>query len=391
MVIETKEIPIKIGGQCIKCLTCYRACPFEAISIVNFHPEINVELCQLCGICASVCPRHAIEITYYDTESLINYVRIQKETLNTANLVVVCRGSSPPSCEILDVLKSQNMDRFALLRLPCVGRLTAEFYMQALLIGIERIIAIQCEENFCRFEKGSQNNTRNILRVRSMLADLGYADDVVTIIENAPRAIYDTEKCVGCDKCEFICPFGAIKAQPLATPQVDPNLCTGCGACALVCPHLAIQLKGFEYEVLSRTIQESKTRADELKAKGVSPVILVFCCQWSEFSFLDASTSSPWGENVIHIEIPCFGALDPLYILEAFNLGFDGVLTVVCSDDDCKLKEGRGVAEGNASALRKTLGKLGLEARFELFKTSPRDVGSLRSKLDSFIARISSM
>ena len=53
---------------------------------------------------------------------------------------------------------------------------------------------------------------------------------------------------MGCDKCVFICPYEAIKAEPFATPTIVEEECVGCGACALVCPHEAIEVKGFEFE-----------------------------------------------------------------------------------------------------------------------------------------------
>ena len=127
---EAEFSPIEINGHCARCLTCYRVCPFEAISINKNKPVINIEKCQLCGICASLCPEIAIKIAYYETESLIKYVKKQKEALETDTLVVMCYGSSPPSGDMRGVL---NVSGYIALRLPCVGRLSAEFYLQAFL------------------------------------------------------------------------------------------------------------------------------------------------------------------------------------------------------------------------------------------------------------------
>jgi coenzyme F420-reducing hydrogenase delta subunit len=78
-----------------------------------------------------------------------------------------------------------------------------------------------------------------------------------------------------------------------------------------------------------------------------------------------------------------------MHVVEAFYLGFDGVLAVVCSDKDCKLEKGRETAEHNAKVLQKTLEKLHLLDRFELIESSPRYVGNFDKKLDEFIRRIS--
>ncbi len=394
LLSEIKIAAIKLNeDHCSKCLICYSVCPFEAISLDTETREvrIDIEKCQLCGICASVCPSSAIELGYYDDRSLIDYVKGQMEALETKDLVVMCRGSSPPSCQILDVLKERNVKVFIPLRVPCVGRMTAEFYLQALRIGISKIIVVQCDPDFCRFKKGSAINLRKVLALQVLLKQLGYGNDKLTIIKNPLKAVYETEKCVGCDKCEFVCPYDAIEVQPLATPQINLEACKGCGACALVCPHLAIQLKGFEYELSSQAIEGYKAKVDELRAKGISPLVLVFCCQWAEFSALDHSTDSFVRENAVIIEIPCFDGLDPVQVLEAFRSGFDGVLAVVCSEEDCKLREGRETAERNVSALKQVLGKLNLAGRFEVCVASPRYLGTFDSMLESFTAKISSL
>jgi coenzyme F420-reducing hydrogenase delta subunit len=72
-------------------------------------------------------------------------------------------------------------------------------------------------------------------------------------------------------------------------------------------------------------------------------------------------------------------------------MGFDGVLAIRCSDDDCKFPEGRQTAERNEIALEKALDILKLKDRFELLTTSPRMIGDFNSKLDSFISKISAL
>ncbi len=389
-----EAVAIKLNEDyCSKCKLCCTVCPFEAISLdANTGKiEIDAEKCQLCGICASTCPSLAIELAYYDEKALINHVREQMEAFGTKTLVVMCRGSSPPSGEILDVLKEQNVKEFIPVRVPCVGRLSPTFDLKALSLGINRIVAIQCDHNSCRYKRGSEINIRRVQLLKAVLEQFGPKGETLTIIEHPLKAVYATDKCVGCDKCEFICPYGAIEAQSFATPQVSLEACKGCGACAIVCPHMAIQLQGFEYEPSSQAIKEYGVEARELKARGVSPIVLVFCCQWAEFRTLDYIKNGFIRPNVIVAQIPCFNALDPVHVLEALLSGFDGVLAVVCRDEDCKLSEGRGTAEDNLLALERTLERLNLRERFEVFKTSPRYLGSFDPKLDSFILEISSL
>jgi coenzyme F420-reducing hydrogenase delta subunit/Pyruvate/2-oxoacid:ferredoxin oxidoreductase delta subunit len=218
------------------------------------------------------------------------------------------------------------------------------------------------------------------------LQQLGLGKDRLSVIETSNKVEYDTSKCVGSDKCIFICPYEAIEAEPFATPKINSERCVGCGACALVCPHFAIQLKNAEYEPTSLHIRQLLAN---LRHKGTSPSILVFCCTWAEFPALDTFNKNNLPENVAMVEIPCFKALDPMHVVEALYQGFDSVLAIVCSEKDCKLEKGREAAERNVQILQKTLEKLKLADRFELFESSPRYVDTFGKKLTKFVKRIS--
>jgi len=291
---------------------------------------------------------------------------------------------------MVDMLKEKGVRKFVSLRLPCVGRVSPEFLLRTLAQGANKIVAMQCEEGFCRFKKGSEVHARRLELTQALLSQLGFKDDTLSFIKISNKAVYDTQKCVGCDKCTFICPYEAIEAKPLATPEINLDRCVGCGACALVCPHLAVQLKGFEYEPVSKLVLDCGAKAKKLKSEGMKPVVLVFCCQWSEFSALDTVNPSPLPKNAMILEIPCFKGLDPVHVIEAFYAGFDGVLALTCAEKDCKLEEGRATAELNAAVLKKTLSKLRLDDRFEVCTSSPRYVGDFNSKLKGFLKKVSS-
>jgi heterodisulfide reductase subunit A-like polyferredoxin len=72
--IKLSAITAKVDTEhCVKCLTCVRSCPF---GVPRFNTEqkvleINEALCHGCGVCASVCPRQAIDLSYYADDQLV--------------------------------------------------------------------------------------------------------------------------------------------------------------------------------------------------------------------------------------------------------------------------------------------------------------------------------
>lgn len=388
---ETCAAAININQDfCSKCSICHSICPYEAIKRdpETGKVEIDIQKCQVCGICYSACPVMAIEIVYYDYDSLLNYVKVMQEKCKSDTLVLMCRGNSPSTCEVEEILKEQGLSvkNFIPLRLPCSGRVPTEFVFRVLKCGIKNVVSIQCEDEFCRFKEGTRISTRRMLLGRAVLEQFGLSKDALRVVKYSRKVVYDTEKCVGCDKCVFICPYKAIEAEPFATPKILYEDCMGCGACALVCPHSAIQVKGFEFEDVMKRYADAAKR---LKEEGKFPVILVFVCQWSEFQALDNPENLL--KKAVVMEIPCFKALDPVHIVNALRGGFDGVMAVVCPTEDCKLEEGKETAERNVAVLRDALKKIGVLERFELFTASPRCVGDFGKKLDEFVKKIASL
>jgi coenzyme F420-reducing hydrogenase delta subunit/formate hydrogenlyase subunit 6/NADH:ubiquinone oxidoreductase subunit I len=377
-------------SHCGRCSICSAICPYDAISVDPETKEVKIdeEKCQFCGICVAACPVKAIEIVYYGYDKLLAKLEGTVAETNAHTLVLMCRGNSPPPCDIMRVLDCEGYTDYIPLRLPCVGRVPTEFILKALTLGLSKIVVFRCEEDFCRFEEGSRIGNQRLLLAKQVLQELGYAADTLEILTRAKKAVYNTDECVGCDKCVFVCPYEAIDVEQLATPKILLDKCVGCGACAMVCPHAAIQVEGFEHDSVAQRLESYGVAAKELKSKNVSPVILVIACQWSEFSALDQSAILPPDQNVFLMEIPCFKGLDPYVVIHALESGFDGVLAIVCSDSDCKLEKGYEIAQQNAIVLQRALRVLKLEEKFSLEKLSPRRVGDFSKRVQSFIDKI---
>ncbi|MGO8805013.1 MAG: hydrogenase iron-sulfur subunit, partial [Candidatus Bathyarchaeia archaeon] len=343
---------------CCRCYVCQSICPYDAIKRDSAGKvEVSSQDCEVCGICYSACPSSAIKSQYYTYDNLSNYVKQALEkTKNVDTLVLMCRGNSPSTGEVQDIFKAQGLKvgNYISLRLPCAGRVPTDFVFEALNLGVKNIVSVQCEDAFCRNKEGAKINARRLVLAKDVLNQLGYDEDAVRIVKFSRKAVYDVQECVGCDKCIFICPYKAITFESFATPKVDEAKCVGCGACQLVCPHHAIQVKGFEFENVVDRYADSLAK---LKSKNQSPAVLAFVCQWSNFSSLDNPNSVFAGKNVLTLEVPCFKSLDPVHIVNALNCGFDGVMAVVCSAQDCKLQEGRATAERNLAGLFTVLKK----------------------------------
>ena len=246
------------------------------------------------------------------------------------------------------------------------------------------------EAPFCRFKEGTKVNARRLQLSKNVLKQLVFPDNALTVVKFSRKAVYKTDECVGCDKCVFICPYDAIVWKDVSTPEIKTEDCMGCGACALVCPHQAIELRGYEFEPVSEIIKNCSGKVANIRAQGKSPVLL-FVCQWSEFSALDDVQKGCLTDNITIIELPCAKGFDPVLVLEALSMGYDGVMAVICPEELCKLEEGTYLGERNFSALKVVLKQYGLQDRFESFRVSPKYPGEFKEKLEAFKKNVSSI
>ena len=74
---DCRAVPFAFNGEkacefgCVGLGTCERACPFDAIKMVDGLPIFDYEKCTGCGICAEVCPRNVIAMVPWNESGLV--------------------------------------------------------------------------------------------------------------------------------------------------------------------------------------------------------------------------------------------------------------------------------------------------------------------------------
>ncbi|MEM2925776.1 MAG: hydrogenase iron-sulfur subunit [Methanocellales archaeon] len=95
----------------------------------------------------------------------------------------------------------------------------------------------------------------------------------------------------------------------------------------------------------------------------VKPKILAFACNWCSYAGADLAGISriQYPANVRIIRVMCSGRVDPLFVLEAFNSGVDGVLISGCHIGDCHYINGNIIAELRYNSLKALLKYIDIE------------------------------
>ena len=103
------------------------------------------------------------------------------------------------------------------------------------------------------------------------------------------------------------------------------------------------------------------------------PEIVAFACHYCAYAAADLAgvMRLSYPPNVKIVKLPCTGRLDPLYVLQAFERGADGVFVAGCLEGNCHYINGNIKAKRRIKFLKRVLDEIGLGGeRVEMFNMS---------------------
>ena len=98
-------------------------------------------------------------------------------------------------------------------------------------------------------------------------------------------------------------------------------------------------------------------------ANGDRPVkVIGIVCNWCSYAGADTAGVGRFKQpaNLRLVRVPCTGRIDPLFALEAFKAGADGVLISGCHPGDCHYSEGNYYARRKFELLERMIHHLGI-------------------------------
>lgn len=106
------------SDKCIGSLECIKHCPNNALTLTPNGIVSNVDLCELCGKCAEVCPTKAIEMTgkLMSVEQIMSQIKRETLLMDTSNGGVTFSGGEPLLyhqflIELLEACGKENIHR----------------------------------------------------------------------------------------------------------------------------------------------------------------------------------------------------------------------------------------------------------------------------------------
>ncbi len=223
----------------------------------------------------------------------------------------------------------------------------------------------------------------------------GAALKAIQAVENAaagraahPRAgdlsypIVRLEGCTQCKRCTVECPFGAIDEDEKRYPVFNESRCRRCGTCMGACPVRVISFENYSVDTVGAQIK-AVDMPDEFSEK---PRILLLACENDAYPALDMAgfSRTAYSAFVRAIPVRCLGSVNAVWITDALNAGYDGVMLMGCKKGDdyqCHFVKGSELAHDRMGKIDDTLKQLALEtervATYEVAITDSRRVATL--------------
>ena len=231
----------------------------------------------------------------------------------------------------------------------------------------------------------------------------GAALKAIQTVENAalgraahPRSgdlsypIVRLEGCTQCKRCTVECPFGAIDEDERRFPVFNEARCRRCGTCMGACPVRVISFENYSVDTVVSQIK-SIDMPDEFSER---PRILLLACENDAYPALDMAglSRTVYSAFVRAIPVRCLGSVNAIWITDALNGGWDGVMMMGCKRGDdyqCHFVKGSELAYYRMSKIDDTLKGMGLEtervASYEVAITDNQKVAAL---INEYAAKI---
>jgi quinone-modifying oxidoreductase subunit QmoB len=201
------------------------------------------------------------------------------------------------------------------------------------------------------------------------------------------------EGCTQCKRCTVECPFGAIDEDERRFPLFNESRCRRCGTCMGACPVRVISFENYSVNTVGAQIKAVDI-PDEFSEK---PRVLILACENDAYPALDMAGMNrhEYDPFVRVIPVRCLGSVNTIWITDALNSGYDGVMLMGCKHGEeyqCHFVKGSELGRYRMSKVYDTLKGMNLEEeRLMDLEVAITDIETLPQKINEYAAKIVEM
>ena len=165
------------NGKCVRCLTCYRLCPYRAIQ-VNTRVSIAPAACEGCGICLAECPRGAV--SFVDQKQATGsevpaaeVIRPAAESFIPSITAFCCNRSAARAAQLAAWMGKKLPHGFQIVEVPCGGSVSLSHILTAFNSNADGVMILTCHEGNCHSEVGPRHAQQRVEQIWEHFRSIG--------------------------------------------------------------------------------------------------------------------------------------------------------------------------------------------------------------------------
>jgi quinone-modifying oxidoreductase subunit QmoB len=170
---------------CIRCLTCYRLCPYHAI-MLNSRVAVVPDACERCGICAAHCPRHAVRIADLEPKVISELIETGSSVKTQKTFVpfivaFCCRRSAAQARDLAQCIGYRLPQGLSVVEVPCSGAISYDHIFSAMENNADGVMVLTCHNGNCHSEQGNIYADQMVGQIREMFSQIGFEKERLLI------------------------------------------------------------------------------------------------------------------------------------------------------------------------------------------------------------------
>jgi heterodisulfide reductase subunit A2 len=168
------------AAKCTACGLCARVCPYHAIkgSKEQGYYEVVQAACQGCGACVPECRFGAIDQTHFTEDQIVSQIdsALAKDPHDKI-LAFACNWCSYAGADFAGVSRMQYPPNVRIIRTMCSARVSPAWIERALLKGVGAVLVSGCHPADCHYNNANQQTAKRVERFWKRMEKIGINKD----------------------------------------------------------------------------------------------------------------------------------------------------------------------------------------------------------------------
>jgi len=172
--------PIVDMENCQVCGLCARVCPYNAITVDKElkKTEVIEAACAGCGTCGAECPFGTITMRHFTDDQIFSQINAATEQNADKKIVAFCcNWCSYAGADFAGVSRMQYPTNVRIIRTMCSGRVAPKFLERAFAKGAAAVLVAGCHLGDCHYINANYQTKRRVEKLWKRMERLGLNKD----------------------------------------------------------------------------------------------------------------------------------------------------------------------------------------------------------------------